>query len=85
LIVDATCAPADIRYPTDCSLLNEAREKLEALIDDLYELFKQQMIKPRTYRRKARQDFLNFTKSKRPKPKAIRRANGKQLQYVRGI
>ena len=25
LIVDATCAPADIRYPTDISLLNEAR------------------------------------------------------------
>jgi IS5 family transposase len=83
LIVDATCAPVDIRYPTDCSLLNEAREKLEAMIDDLYEPFKQEMVKPRTYRKKARKDFLNFTKSKRPKPNAIRRANGKQLQYVR--
>jgi IS5 family transposase len=83
LIVDATCAPADIRYPTDCSLLNEAREKLEAMIDNLYEPFKQEMVKPRTYRKKARKDFLNFTKSKRPKPNAIRRANGKQLQYVR--
>jgi transposase, IS5 family len=83
LIVDATCAPADIRYPTDCSLLNEAREKLEAMIDDLYKPFKKQMVKPRTYRKNARKDFLNFTKSKRPKPNAIRRANGKQLQYVR--
>ena len=83
LIVDATCAPADIRYPTDCSLLNEAREKLESMIDDLYEPFKQEMEKPRTYRKTARKDFLNFTKTKRPKPKAIRRANGKQLQYVR--
>jgi hypothetical protein len=27
LLIDATCAPADIRYPTDLSLLNEAREK----------------------------------------------------------
>ena len=26
LILDATCAPADIRFPTDLSLLNEARE-----------------------------------------------------------
>ena len=26
LILDATCAPADIRYPTDLGLLNEARE-----------------------------------------------------------
>ncbi len=25
LIVDASCAPADIRYPTDMSLLNEGR------------------------------------------------------------
>jgi hypothetical protein len=35
LIVDATCAPADIRYPTDVSLLNEAREKTEELIDQI--------------------------------------------------
>ncbi len=27
LIVDATVAPADIKYPTDVNLLNEAREK----------------------------------------------------------
>lgn len=28
LTLDATCAPANIRYPQDVSLLNEAREKL---------------------------------------------------------
>lgn len=33
LLLDATCAPADIRYPTDLSLLNEAREKTEKTID----------------------------------------------------
>ena len=37
LILDASCAPADIRYPTDLSLLNEDREKTEAIIDVLYE------------------------------------------------
>ena len=37
LIVDASCAPADIRYPTDLSLLNEAREKSERIIDRLHE------------------------------------------------
>ena len=26
MIVDATCAPSNIRYPQDVSLLNEARE-----------------------------------------------------------
>ena len=33
LIVDATCAPSDIRYPQDLSLLNECRENTEAMID----------------------------------------------------
>ena len=32
LTLDATCAPANIRYPQDISLLNEAREKLETII-----------------------------------------------------
>lgn len=32
LTLDATCAPANIRYPQDVSLLNEAREKLETII-----------------------------------------------------
>ena len=32
LLVDATCVPADIRYPTDVSILNEAREKSEEII-----------------------------------------------------
>jgi len=31
LTLDATCAPANIRYPQDISLLNEAREKLETI------------------------------------------------------
>lgn len=64
LIIDATCAPADIRYPTDLSLLNEAREKLEMIIDILYEPFKGQMVKPRTYRRNARKDYLSQAKAK---------------------
>jgi len=37
LLLDATCAPADIAYPTDITLLNEAREKLETIIDALHE------------------------------------------------
>ena len=36
LIVDATVADQAIRYPTDLSLLNEAREFSEQLIDALY-------------------------------------------------
>jgi len=33
LIADATCTPADIAYPTDLSLVNEARDKSEEIID----------------------------------------------------
>jgi len=33
LILEATVAPADIRYPTDLDLLNLAQEKSEELID----------------------------------------------------
>lgn len=37
LILDATCAPQNIRFPTDVSLLNEARMNTEEIIDRLYE------------------------------------------------
>lgn len=35
MIIDASVAPADIAYPTDLNLLNEAREKLKGIIDVL--------------------------------------------------
>ena len=65
LILDATVAPQAIRFPTDLSLLNEAREFSEKIIDRLYartELKK----KPRTYRQKARKAYLSVVKKKRP-------------------
>ena len=55
LIADASCAPADIRYPTDTSLLNEAREKTDALIDALHAPLVGKQPRPRTYRVRARQ------------------------------
>jgi transposase, IS5 family len=82
LILDATCAPADIRYPTDISLLNEAREKLEAIIDTLYQPLKDVMTKPRTYRKTAHREYLKFAKQRKPRKKQIRRALRKQLGYV---
>jgi len=36
LLLDATCTPADIKYPTDVGILNKAREKTEKIIDKLY-------------------------------------------------
>jgi hypothetical protein len=36
LSIDASCKPADITYPTDLKLFNEARQLTERVIDDLY-------------------------------------------------
>ena len=49
-ILDATCSPSNIRYPQDFSLLNEAREKLEDMIDYFHKNC-HPWAKPRTYRR----------------------------------
>jgi len=83
LIADATCAPADIRYPTDVSLVNEAREKTDELIDELHIPLVGKTVRPRTYRVKARRAFVAFTKKKRPGRKAVRRARKQQLGYLR--
>ena len=82
LIVDATCTPVDIRFPTDISLLNEAREKTELIIDKLYEKVKGKIKKPRTYRKKARKDFLKVAKNRNTAYKELRKGIGKQLRYV---
>ena len=82
LILDATCAPQDIRYPTDISLLNEAREKLEKIIDTLHEGAAEKGKKPRTYRRCARRDYLRYARNRKPKRKQLRKALRQQLGYV---
>jgi hypothetical protein len=81
LKVDATVADQEIKFPTDVNLLNESREKLELIIDVLYNS-KLDGVKPRTYRRKARKEYLNFSKKRRKGYKEIRRNIKAQLQYV---
>ncbi|MCD6392801.1 MAG: IS5 family transposase, partial [Planctomycetes bacterium] len=83
LIVDATCTPADITYPTDLKLLNEAREKTEEMIDVMHHSLVGERPKPRTYRQKARREYLALSKQKRPGHKKIRKAVRKQLGYLR--
>lgn len=82
LLLDATCAPADIAYPTDLSLLNEAREKLEQIIDVLHAPHSGREKKPRTYRQKARRAYLVIAKQRKASKQRIRRAIGQQLRYV---
>lgn len=81
LLVDATVAPSDIKYPTDLDLLNQSREFSEHLIDKLYEpsLGK---VKPRTYRRKAHKAYLSLSKKRRKSGKEVRRGIKAQLGFV---
>lgn len=83
LILDATCTPADIQYPTDARLLNEAREKLEEIIDILHKPEQGTRKKSRTYRQKAHDSYIAFTKLRKPKPTVIRKIKGKLLRYLR--
>jgi IS5 family transposase len=78
LILDATVAPQAIRYPTDLSLLNEAREFSEQIIDILYPETDWGK-KPRTYRKKARKAYLGIVKRRRPTLKVLRRGIKQQL------
>lgn len=80
MIVDATCAPSQISYPQDVSLLNKARECSEKIIDELHEKGKK---KPRTYRKKAHKDYTSYVRSRKPKAKQTRKAIGKQLGYLK--
>ncbi len=82
LVLDATVVEQAIRFPTDLGLLNEAREISEKIIDELYPHtpFKK---KPRTYREKARKDYLAIVKRRRPGKKLYRKGNKQQLQYLR--
>ena len=82
LMLDATCAPSDIAYPTDINLLNEAREKLEAMIDTLYPC-SSFLQKPRTYREVARKEYLVIAVQRNPGYEKIREAIGGQLAYVK--
>ena len=51
MIVDATCAPSNSWYVRDVSLVNEARDKAEKLMDVLHS--HNDGKKPRTYRKRA--------------------------------
>ena len=81
VVLDATCAPQNIRYPQDVNLLNEARENLEDMVDFLCAKFG--YYTPRMYRQNARKDYLNLAKSKKRTSRKIRTAIRQQLQYIR--
>jgi len=83
LILDATCAPADISYPTDANLIAEAVEKTDEIIDQLHGPYIGQRSRPRTYREKSRKVYKAFVKKRNPTKKDIRAVIRSQLGYLR--
>ena len=75
MIVDATVAPQDIKYPTDLDLLNTSRKKTEQIIDELY-IPEKRKRKVRTYRVNATKDYLATARKKKKSVKA-----GKETEF----
>lgn len=82
LKIDATVANQKIVFPTDANLLNTAREESERIIDLLYKQTGLK-VKPRDYRRNARKEYVNFSKSRKKSKKQIRKFIKKQLGYLK--
>jgi IS5 family transposase len=80
MLVDATVFPEKIKYPNDVGLLNDVREWLDRQIKRLGKMVGK---KYRTYPRRSRKEYLNFSKKKTKTKKAINKAKKQMLQYVR--
>ncbi len=81
LIMDTTCAPANVTYPQDIKLCNEAREKTERMVEAMHRRGTGE--KPRLDKKKARQEYLKVAKSKKRSGNVLRKAIKKQLSYIR--
>lgn len=83
LKIDATVADQYIRYPTDLSLVNEARVKTERIIDELWELMGDRLaVKPRTYRKKAHKWYLSQSKKIKATKASLRKTHRYLLNCV---
>lgn len=82
LQIDATVADQMIVYPTDLGLLNRCREESERLIDSLHQLNNSKK-KPRTYRQKARTQYLQIAKKKKKTKREIHKGIGQQLRFLK--
>ena len=64
--------------------MNQARIITEKTIDKLYKPLRQKLkTKPKTYRKKARKNYLKIAKQRKPRKKARLRAIKQQLQYIK--
>jgi hypothetical protein len=64
--------------------LNQARVIIEKIIDKLYKPLRIRLKrKPRTYRKKARKNYLKIARQRKPRKKALKKVIKEQLQYIK--
>ena len=80
--MEATVAPADIKYPTDLDLLNKCREHLEDAIDRLWPMVPHTSHKYPYSKKRARKAYLKLAKCKKWTRAKCRKAIADQLYYV---
>ena len=78
--VDATCCDAEVRYPTDCNLLEDGSRLIDRLLDKFCTAYK--IKKPQTHRVEARQAFIQLTKKKRRGKKLIDKTKLVQIRCL---
>ncbi len=79
--LDATVADQKIKYPNDVDLLDTGRQETDRLIAILCGQYG--LKRPRTYRKVARMQYLNFAKKKIKTARQIRKARKQQLQFLK--
>ena len=80
LIIDATCCAAEVKYPTDIDVLNDAVEVSARVVKRL--CTKTGSPVPRTFEKAARRKFLSIVKRKKKSKGLIRKGIKQQLHYL---
>ena len=80
--MDATVAPADIKYPTDIDLLNKSREHLETAVGIVWKEVPHTGHKLPYSAKKAHKSYLKLARSKKWTRAKCRKAIGEQLACI---
>lgn len=78
--IDATCSDAEVRYPTDCNLLEDGSNLIDRLLNKFCARYK--IMKSRTHRAESRQAFIRQTKKKRKGKKLVDKTKLVQIRCL---
>lgn len=78
--IDATCSDAEVRYPTDIDLLNDASRVLNRYINKICSKFS--LTCPVAYAKQSRKAYLEVIKHKKKSKKMINNCKSKMIAYL---